>query len=194
MTAHEVKEMYALDNGVRQLLLVESRGGSDASARYYIKRDGGWWLLHRCSAFTGKNGLGKKAEGDGKTPLGELKPLFAFGIKANPGTSLPYVDVTPGTIACDAPGRWYNRIVRPSDYLQEGCPQPKGEKMWQLQPEYNYGLQTDFNSECKYPKGSAIFIHCKGSKRYTGGCVALDERMMRQILRGADASLRIYIL
>jgi L,D-peptidoglycan transpeptidase YkuD (ErfK/YbiS/YcfS/YnhG family) len=39
--------------------------------------------------------------GDGKTPLGTLRPLSAFGIKPNPGTTMPYIDVTPTTYAFD---------------------------------------------------------------------------------------------
>ena len=35
------------------------------------------------------------------TPVGTLRPLTAFGIKANPGTKMPYIDVKPTTYACD---------------------------------------------------------------------------------------------
>ena len=41
--------------------------------------------------------------------------------------------------------------------------------------------------------GSAIFIHCKSYNPYTGGCVALDRGHMIEILRSADAGLRICI-
>ena len=30
-----------------------------------------------------------------------LHPLSAFGIKPNPGTKMPYIDVKPTTFACD---------------------------------------------------------------------------------------------
>ena len=188
MKRSQIKEKYATRADAGQLLLVECTGGSDAIARYYIKEAGGWRLLHRGSAFIGKNGLGKTGEGDAKTPSGELKPLFAFGIKPNPGTVLPYLRVAPGTFACDGQGPNYNRVICLPD--GKDCP---GEKMWQLSPEYDWGLQTDFNRECEYPKGSAIFVHCKGAKAYTGGCIALDRRYIRQILRTADYGLRIYI-
>jgi len=197
MTCAEVKEYYAADPSARQLLIVESTEGSEAKARYYIKQEGRWWLMYRCSAFIGKNGLGKTGEGDAKTPLGELRPVSAFGIKPDPGCKLPFIKVEPGTIACDAPGPWYNKIVKYSDYgpeLSSSGKEPEGEKMWQLSPEYDYGLETNFNPGCVYPLGSAIFIHCKGAKTWTGGCVALDKRVMRQILKSADAGLRIYIL
>ena len=195
MTSNEVKQKYAAEPDARQLLIVECTGGSNAMARYYIKKeDGSWWLLHRGTAFIGKNGTGKTGEGDAKTPLGELRPLRAFGIKPDPGCRLPYIDVVRGTVACDAQGPFYNRIVQFEDYFPKYGPTLPGEKMWLLSPEYDYGLETDYNSACVYPLGSAIFIHCKGAKTWTGGCVALDKRLIRQILRTADSGLRIYVL
>ena len=65
--------------------------------------------------------------------------------------------------------------------------------MWEITPEYDYGLETDYNSECLYPMGSAIFVHCKGAKSYTGGCIALDKPLMKKILMTADSGLLIQI-
>lgn len=155
-------------------------------------------MVFRCPALIGKNGLGKQAEGDARTPSGELKPLAAFGILPDPGCVLlhsgiilPYIRIEEGTIACDAEGPFYNRIVKPSDY--EGSNPPEGERMWELSPEYDYGIQTDYNSACAYPAGSAIFIHCRGAKAWTGGCVAIDKRYMKRILQSASDGLRIFI-
>lgn len=183
-------QSFAGAPGVQELLEVECTGGSDAKVRYYVKHEGRLKLLHRGTAFIGKNGTGKTGEGDAKTPLGVLAPLCAFGIKPNPGARLPYIRVKPGTVACDCEGPFYNRIVTPSEY---GDSVPEGERMWELVPEYDFGLQTDFNSANVYPLGSAIFVHCKGRKTWTGGCIALDERLMKQILRTAGAGLRIWI-
>ena len=52
---------------------------------------------------------------------------------------------------------------------------------------------TDFNKDCIYPNGSAIFIHVKGSKPYTGGCISFDEDRMVEILKNCDMSLVIKI-
>ena len=190
MNWKKIKDGWLADPDAFQLLTVECTGGSNAKVRYYVKVGGAWRLLHRGSAYIGKNGPGKTREGDAKTPQGELKPLFAFGIKPNPGCLLPYLDITPGIIAADGEGPFYNKVVGPADY---GAPEPAGERMWELSPEYDYGLQTDFNSGCIYPLGSAIFIHCKGAKSWTGGCIALDKRLMLQILKTAGYGLRISI-
>ena len=179
-----------INNEVRQLLLVEHTGGSEAKARYYVRGHGGWRLRGRCDAYVGKNGVGKAREGDAKTPLGELRPMRAFGILPDPGCALQYLQVVPGTFACDEEGPYYNRIVK----TDPDAPVCGGERMWELSPEYDYGLETDYNAAGEWPLGSAIFIHCKGAKTWTGGCVALDKPMMKKILRTADDGLRIIIL
>ncbi len=180
-----IKDRYAAEREARQLMIVECTGGSDARVRYYVKEEGHWIMVGRCAAYIGKNGLGKEREGDAKTPEGELRPLRAFGIKPDPGSRLPYLRVVPGTLACDEEGPYYNKIV---SGVAVG-----GEKMWELSPEYNYGIETDYNEAGIWPLGSAIFIHCKGAKVWTGGCVALDERLMKLIIKTADSGLIISI-
>ena len=183
--------IYSKDADIRQLLLVEYAGGSNAKVRYYVKGLKGWRLRGRCDAFVGKNGIGKTREGDAKTPLGELRPLKAFGILPDPGCALPYLKVVAGTFAVDEEGPNYNRIMQTgASVAPAGC---NGERMWELSPEYDYGLETDYNAEGAWPLGSAIFIHCKGAKSWTGGCVALDKPLMKKILRTADNGLRILI-
>ena len=80
-----------------QLLEVYDVHGSAGKARLTV--DGK--VLFVTDVYVGKNGLGKTGEGDGKTPVGILHPLSAFGIKPNPGTKMPYIDVKPTTFACD---------------------------------------------------------------------------------------------
>ena len=168
-----------------QLLEVYDVQGSAGKARLTV--DGK--VLFVTDVFIGKNGLGKTGEGDGKTPVGTLRPLSAFGIKPNPGTTMPYIDVTPTTYACDEDCEYYNKIIDTSVVHHE-C---KGEEMYSCQPHYNYGIATDFNKECIYPNGSAIFIHVKGPKPYTGGCIAFDEDRMVDILKNCDMSLVITV-
>jgi len=168
-----------------QLLAVKCTEGSCADVYYYIRKDGELELVAKGPAFIGRNGLGKTAEGDGKTPEGTFGVRQAFGILPDPGTSLPYHRVTSESIACDEDCDFYNTIIDSRAY--------KGEHMIDMDPEYHYGLETDFNADNVYPLGSAIFVHCKGLKSWTGGCVALDEDFMRLILETADDSLQICI-
>ena len=146
-------------------------------------------LTFETEAIIGKNGPEKTGEGDAKTPYGDFGVRGAFGIRSNPGTDLPYTEIKETTFACDEEGEYYNQIIDTKETGHE-C---KGEEMYELSPEYNYGIETDFNSKNEWPKGSAIFIHCKGTKKFTGGCVALDEELMKKVLETADSGMRIII-
>jgi len=168
-----------------QLLEVYNVQGSSAKARLTV--DGK--VLFVTNVYIGKNGIGKTGEGDGKTPIGTLRPLSAFGIKPNPGTTMPYIDVTPTTYACDEDCQYYNQIIDAAALGHE-C---KGEAMYTYQPQYNYGIATNYNQECIYPKGSAIFLHVKGTKPYTGGCIAFDQERMVDILRNCNLNMVITI-
>ena len=148
------------DNSVGgQLLEVYDVQGSQGKARLTVNGK----VIFTTDVYVGKNGLGKTGEGDGKTPVGTLRPLSAFGIKPN---------------------------IIDTETVEHNC---GGEEMYSYQPQYNYGIATDFNKECIYPKGSAIFIHVKGSKPYTGGCISFDEERMVEILRYCDMSLVITV-
>ena len=170
-----------------QLLEVYDVKGSEAKARLTI--DGK--VLFTTPVCIGRNGIGKTAEGDGKTPTGTLHVVKAFGVKAKPeGCRFEYVDVTPTTYACDDDCEWYNQIIDVSKVRHE-C---HGEDMYNIVPQYDYGLTTDYNAECDHSKGSNIFIHCKHTeRRFTAGCIAFDEDKMVEILNHCDTSLIIKI-
>ena len=59
-------------------------------------------------------------------------------------------------------------------------------------------IQKGYDSPCaetryhQMHKGSNLFIHCKGAKPFTMGCVALDEEYMITILKKADQGMRVY--
>ena len=42
-------------------------------------------------------------------------------------------------------------------------------------------------------KGSSIFLHCMGNKRYTTGCIAIDESKMINLLEKVDEKIYIII-
>ena len=183
---------YRDRDDVRQLLLVRCTEGSNAVVQYYQKltdQKNAWTLIFEGSAFIGKNGTGKTREGDAKTPLGDFGVRSAFGILDNPGTKLPYIPVTETTFACDENGPYYNRIIDTAE-TGHAC---AGEEMLRCSPEYNYGIETDYNASNEWPKGSAIFLHCKGAKVYTGGCIAIDEDMMKTVLMTAEPGMRVII-
>ena len=107
----EILDTYATDTTTHQIVLVKCTEGCNAEAEFYIKDAQQHWQLERAdTAHIGRYGLGKKRQGDKKTPEGNFGIREAFGIKANPGTSIPYVDVTPDIWAC-GDRRYYNTII-----------------------------------------------------------------------------------
>lgn len=50
--------------------------------------------------------------------------------------------------------------------------------------QYQYCLNISFNEEGAPGRGSAIFLHCFGpAMPYTGGCVAIPEYIMVQVMQ-----------
>ena len=185
----EYLEKYAAAHDVRQLMLCAYTGGSNAEFSLWIKADvGGWREGLRCHAFVGRAGVGRAAENDTKTPLGDFGMVCAFGIRPDPGAKLPYVPVDENTWCCGDEAA-YNRIIDIRT-LPHDC---RGEHMADYAPEYNYGLFFDYNIKGTAGLGFAIFLHCKGAMPYTGGCIALDEASMVEILRSVDINARLCI-
>ena len=183
---------YQTDKRVKQLIVVSQTKNSNADIKMYIKdknEKSGWKQIVSTTAFIGKNGLGKQTEGDLKTPKGEFNITKAFGIKENPGTKLKYINVTQNLYACDEDCKYYNRIID-ARKTKHPC---KGEHLIDYAPQYNYALCIDFNSKNIYPQGSNIFIHVKGKKSYTAGCIALDEESMITVLKNSTKKTKVYI-
>lgn len=186
-----LKAQYAADDSVQELIFVQYQGGSTAHFELWQKdaaAEGGWALLLGCRAHVGLNGIDKQKEGDKRTPTGDFGVLTAFGIKADPGTALPYFKVTRDLYCC-ADEEFYNKIVSKSE-MHHNC---TGEHLIDYKPCYNYCMFIDYNEECEFGKGSAIFVHCYGSKVYTGGCVAITEKNMKTVLENVHPGVRVCI-
>ena len=183
---------YRMVDSVKQVILVQYTGGTSAHVKMFVKSwtNGKpvWDEVVSCPANVGKNGIGKEREGDMRTPVGDFGMLQAFGIKPNPGTELPYVDVVESTYCC-GDTKAYNRIIDLRD-VPHSC---EGEHMIEYTPAYNYGFFFDYNKECVFGKGSALFFHCTDVKPYTAGCVAVPEKDMVTILRAIDKNARLII-
>ena len=185
---NQLLETYEKDSSVNQLIFVKYQGGSDAQVIFYEKETNSWKEAFSCQAYVGKNGIDKEKEGDQKTPTGVFSFTKAFGIKDNPGAKLPYIILNPHLYWCeDEP--WYNTMVD----VRETPHTCTGEHLISYAPQYPYVLALNYNPECTFGKGSAIFLHCIGAKSYTGGCVAVSESDMVRILQSVDEGAKICI-
>lgn len=180
------------DKKVQQIICITQVEGSDAILKMYVRdktQDSGWNLIVATDAYIGQRGLGKEKEGDLKTPTGEFNVTQAFGKQWNPGTTLKYIYIDNNTYACDEDCKYYNQIID-TKKTKHKC---KGEHLIDYIPQYNYALCIDYNPYNVFPQGSNIFIHVKGERAYTAGCIAVDEQSMITILQNATKKTKVII-
>ena len=173
----------AVAEDAEQLAIVAGTHGSNARFSFHEKDDSETWReVLSCPAYIGKNGWGKTREGDVKTPVGVYTFTMAFGVKEDPGCPMGYtqVDETHYWIG-DSNSDKYNQFVSTRDY--DDFDKKESEHIVDYQPGYEYCLNISWNADGTPKKGSAIFLHCYTKRQYTGGCVALPEDVMRQVVQ-----------
>ena len=182
-------QKYEKDRKVNQLIFVKYKGNSKADFVFYNRKNGKLAKVFQCAAYVGKNGINKKKEGDKKTPTGIYSFTKAFGIKKNPGSKLKYIKLNR-YYYWSGDKKYYNQMID----IRKVRASRLGEHLIDYKPQYNYALALDYNKKCVYKKGSAIFLHCTGSNKYTGGCVAVKEKYMKKIMKtvGKNAKICIY--
>ena len=181
-----------LSESVNQVVLVKHTGGSSADLSVHEKKSGVWKQVFSTSAYIGKNGIGKTKEGDMKTPSGIYGLTTPFGIKADPGSVMPYTKVTKWHYWCGTSG---------SEYYNQLCDSRVNGRTWTKSDEhlidytgvYNYCMFIDYNAAGVKGKGSYIFLHCFGKNKYTAGCVAISESAMKKIICWAKPGVKIII-
>lgn len=180
----------ALDPEVSQLFIVAGLGMDKTTATISLhERDGNgvWKQVLSTPGFVGKYGLvldEERVEGCGQTPVGEYHFNRAFGIAADPGCAIEYVQADENIwwSGDSREGMHYNEMVDIRNYPD--LDQDESEHILDYQYEYQYCLNISFNEEGTPGRGSAIFLHCFGIvKPYTGGCVAVPEYIMQQIMQ-----------
>lgn len=181
-------EKYGDDAAVQNLIFVKHTSGSDAVVQVYSKRDSQWEKTLECAGWVGKNGIDKVRAGDKRTPTGTFSVTSAFGIKPKPKTSLPYVKVNKYMYWC-GDRKYYNQLID----IRKRKHKCGGEHLIQYTVHYDYGLFMDFNPKNVYPKGSAIFFHCKKINNYTAGCIAVEKKNMLKILKEISLGTKICI-
>ena len=175
-----------------QMALVLSGRKNRAQFILLEKRRKRWRIKMQCPAYIGKNGMGKQYEGDGKTPVGLYHLTEAFGRKKNPGTVLAYTRLTPYHYWCtDVKSKAYNRMVK---IPFKGKDRNFGEHLYQYKKQYRYALCIDYNKERVPGRGSAIFLHCVGKRKYTEGCVAISSKNIKKLLKCVEGEIPIFFI
>ena len=178
-----------------QLLVVAA--GEDSTAWVTLHgraEDGSWRMLLETAGIIGQKGLGKTAEGDGKTPVGCFCFNAAFGIADDPGCAIPYTRVTDDLYwsGDQREGMHYNELVSIQD-----CPAldtAGSEHLIDYPGFYQYCLNISYNASGLPGAGSAIFLHCAvPGVAYTHGCVAIPEEQMLFVMRTVSPSCVVLI-
>ena len=155
-----------------------------AEITIYEAQDGKYVPIFNCPAVIGENGPGKHAEGDTKTLLGTWVIGEAYGIKENPGALLPYTQVTEDMYWCATGnhGTKYNQLIYKSD--EPEADYSEDEHLIDYPGVYDYFIDLGYNKGCAPYAGNAIFLHVwRDPNHYTGGCVAVAEKSMIEILK-----------
>ena len=156
----------------------------NAEVTVYEAKDGKYEPIFKCPAVIGKNGPVKHAEGDTKTPLGSWVVGEAYGIKENPGSLLPYTVVTEDMYWCATGnhGKKYNQLIYKSE--EPDADYTEDEHLIEYPGVYDYFIDLGYNKGCAPYVGNAIFLHVwRNPEHYTGGCVAVSEESMIEILK-----------
>ena len=180
-------------------LFVVAASGMDQTTAYVTMHEkdetGAWKQILSTPGFVGKNGLcldGDHAEGCGQTPIGVYHFNKAFGIAADPGCALPYVQVDENAYWSGDPDRQYNQMVD-IRHVPE-LKMDDSEHIVDYEYQYQYCLNISFNEDSTPGRGSAIFLHCFGTQKpWTGGCVAVPEYIMKQVMRSVRESCVVVI-
>ena len=147
--------------------------------------EGNWQQILSTPGYVGKNGLcldQDHVEGCGQTPVGVYHFNKAFGIAADPGCAIPYIQVDDDTYWSGDPNQRYNEMVDIKDYPD--LLMDDSEHIVDYEYQYQYCLNISFNEDGTPGRGSAIFLHCLGPvKPYTGGCVAIPENIMKLVMQ-----------
>lgn len=181
-------ERYKTNTKVKQLVFVKYKGNSRAKVELYQKQNGTWKKVLSCLGNVGKNGIGKKREGDKKTPTGTFDLSVAFGIQKNLGAKLPYTKVKSYHYWC-SDRAYYNQLIDIRTH-----PHPcRGEHLIKYKGYYDYSIFIGYNKAGTYQKGSAIFLHCQKRSEPTSGCVSVSKTNMKKILRRVSKGAKICI-
>lgn len=170
----------------QQLILVTTDGYSTsiATIRTFEKDGSGKWnQVLNTTGYVGKLGMTRDMQEGGKqSPIGKFSIGTAFGTAGNPGTKLPWRNITSDDVWVDdstSPlyNSWQSRSATQGQWNS-------AENM-NVAP-YKYGFVINYNTARTPYKGSAIFFHI--SSGYTLGCTGTSESNVVSILKWLNPS------
>ncbi|MGG1679159.1 cell wall-binding protein [Neobacillus sp. NRS-1170] len=187
-----IADQFTTISDNKQLILVTTTGYNTVKAkiRTFEKIDNKWYEKLTIDGYIGKEGFATvMSEGAKKSPRGKYTIGTAFGRYQNPGTKLPYRQITPDDVwVDDSTSSLYNTWQKASENQGRWS---SAEKM--DVSAYNYGFVINYNTAERIPgAGSAIFFHVASS--YTLGCTGTAQANVLSILKWLDPVKRPIII
>jgi L,D-peptidoglycan transpeptidase YkuD (ErfK/YbiS/YcfS/YnhG family) len=174
--------------GAAQVITVQapSAGSQRALLEAWQRQPNGVYKRVRATTANIGTGVGTASETSRTTPAGQFTLTEAYGINANPGTTLPYrkVDIYDWWVS-DPTSPHYNTYQR---CLPRNCPFDitKGERLGTAGAVYGSFAVIDYNRKPVVPgAGSAFFLHISNGHT-TAGCVAVTRTHLVWLLRWLD--------
>jgi L,D-peptidoglycan transpeptidase YkuD (ErfK/YbiS/YcfS/YnhG family) len=179
----------------RQVIVVTAPDWSTSrgTLQMWQRYSSGWVQRDVMSARLGWSGFewaATRRQSDGSTPAGTFTITRSFGLKADPGTSLPYRRAWSNDF-------WVYDRSCPSTYntwqkwSSTRCwSYDQAEKLTSYGAQYEAAAVIDFNiptpgQPADVRRGGGIFLHVNG-KGATAGCVSLARADLMRVLRWLD--------
>jgi L,D-peptidoglycan transpeptidase YkuD (ErfK/YbiS/YcfS/YnhG family) len=179
------RALQGLDANTSQAIVVHpiKQNSIQANLSAWQRHGQRWDRVYFAGAVIGRKGLAlpsAKKEGDGKTPFGTYPLGPAFGYASSIDTGLDYRQARSDDFWVDDP-----RSMQYNQWISGKPDAGSYERMRRADGLYQYGIVIGYNTHPIVPgAGSAIFLHVW--RRYnspTAGCVAVNQRSLRKILR-----------
>ncbi|GAA1656338.1 L,D-transpeptidase family protein [Actinoplanes couchii] len=191
----------------RQLIVVSGNSWKSTygTVRAYQRGSDGKWRLH-FTAMKARIGYGgwvwgaQRVQDTGTTPAGTYRITEAFGVRADPGTTLPYrkVDKNDYWTGDNRDAKTYN-MFQPYASAKRTWRVGQAERLASYPTQYAHAAVINFNrpsgvswsaargqyvasKPADTRRGSAIFLHASG-KGSTAGCVSVSRTDMVRLLK-----------
>lgn len=177
-----------------QVITVQAHG-TDATVTAWQKSGTTWKkVVSTTAARIGAHGVtdgATRKQGTGTTPTGTYTITQGFGVGADPGTKMPYRQVTQSDWWVEDPTSAYYNQMRSSTlggfHLTE-TGDDGSEHLINYPTQYHNALVIDFNTDPAVKgRGAGIFLHDLGPEgSATAGCVAVPAATLTAIMHWID--------
>lgn len=157
--------------------------GSSAQVYLFEKSGGQWQTVLSTGGQVGSGSVGQASEYVSNTPKGSYGMSLAFGTGGNPGSPLPYRQITPNSY-------WISNVNDPqyNTWQERATSDPADEHLISYSQQYQYAIALDYNGGVG--GGSAFFLHVSNGAP-TAGCIAVPLGVMQQLITRIHGGARI---